>query len=383
MGKLFNKEQTKLLTGVSVTLGLRQLGLLVVMPFLAIFGQTLTHSTSGLIGLSIGIFGLTQAFLQIPLGSLSDRVGRKPIVVIGMLIYSAGLFIAAFSESIYFLILARALQGGGAIAAVLFSWIGDKIPDENRNRAMAFPGIVVGLVSVFSFILGPLLYKVISVNEIFIYCGILSMFAVFFIQFGFKNEKPTTSSNFNIKNAIVQLKSRPFLSYVSAGFALNFSLTGIFFIIPLIVKDLGRIDDMWLVFVPATIIGILALRLASVFADKGFTKQIILIALFVLAVGSSFLMKANFNSLIVSAIIFLSGYMALTTVLPASVTKLSGAEIRGTITGVFNTSQFVGSFAGSTVTGILWGIDPKISVITLISLLVIAIVLVFFLSRKK
>ena len=382
MVDLFSPVEKRFLTGMTLTMSLRQLGLLLVMPFLSVYALELKGGTASLAGLAIGIYGLTQAVLQIPNGLLSDRIGRKPVVLITMVIFTSGLVLAAIAKNVETLIIARAIQGGGAVAAVLFSWIGDEIPDQKRNRAMAFPGMFVGITSVFSFIAGPLLFKVLEMSHIFWICAGLSLLAMLYVLFLLKETgRQEASSNYQVSDLIKLLARWRFLKYVLNGFTINYVLTAVFLMIPLFLRENGQTGLMWIIFVPATLLGVPLMMLASRRADLGLDKLMILLALLLMLISTLFLLSSLFLTIFLSALFFFPSYMILTTLLPAGVTKLSENNIRGTVTATFNTFQFVGSFAGSAISGLLWEIRPLISVITLSA--IVTIVMLINLSGMK
>ncbi len=274
--KLFTPKEKSILISLSAALGLRQLGLLLVLPFLSTWGVGLEKATPALIGLAMGIFGLTQGLLLIPYGLWSDRIGRKKPFIAGMLIFTFGLVLASFSTSIYMLIIARALQGGGAVAAVIFSWIGDVIPAEKRNRAMSLPAIAVGISSTLAFIGGPVLIKFITVEQMFLICAIISaaamLYIIFFISPGAKPEPVP----FNPREYLVAMKSPGLMPLYMSGMIMNYVLVAVFYILPqLISKHMTR-EDTWIFLVPAVIAGMAVMRPATKAADAGKTRTLLL-----------------------------------------------------------------------------------------------------------
>ncbi len=357
MSKTFTPTEKRFLGGITLTMSLRQLGLLLVMPFLSVYALELEGGTSALAGLAIGLYGLTQALLQVPNGLLSDRIGRKPVVLITMSIYTAGLALAALATNIHLLLIARALQGAGAVAAVLFSWIGDEISEERRNRAMAFPGMFVGITSVFSFIAGPLLTHVVNVSQVFWICTALSAISVLYVGFMMKKPSRQTESNrFSFKEFRVVISTRSFFRYIVTGFGSNFTLTSVFFLIPLLLDRSGQLSKMWMVFVPSTLIGIPVMMGASRSADRLGDRNMLITGVSLILMSVLVLLFKGFGFIVLSALLFFPGYMILTTLLPAGVTKLAETRLRGTVTATFNTFQFLGSFAGSLITGLLYGL---------------------------
>jgi len=374
--KLFKGPEKEFLIAISITLALLQLGLLLVMPFLAVFGEGLEGNTPGLVGFSIGVFGLTMAFLQIPYGNWSDRYGRKRMILTGLAINALGLLIGFFAHTIWILILARAVQGAGAIGTVLFAWIGDRIDPERRSRAMAYPGIFVGMASILSFIVGPVLHRFMTVNDVFLAIFILVIGVILFIQITLPAHVPAKRTGINRKDIVAVFKQRKVWGYLIAGMMMNYVLTSFFFLIPVHLEMMGKTNLNWLIFVPATLTSLLFLRLSSIMADRGKLTTVLVSGFFLLLISMIVLTisKINFTTLIISAFFFMAGFMSLNTTLPAAVTLLTGSEIRGTVTGVYSTFQNIGSFVGSTLTGILFGIGQQIPVLVEGGLLVLVII---------
>ncbi len=188
-------------------LGIRQMAMTMVMPFISVYSKTLAYSTPVLAGVALGIFGLMQAFFQIPFGVLSDKFGNKKIILIGLMQVIIGLLLAYFAKNIYLLIVARALQGSGAIIAVGYSWISSSIHCEKRTRAISIVGIILGFAATASFALGPIIHKYVSVNNMFLYCAFLILFSwiiilIFLREEKSYNEKETNSKEEYFKNNI-------------------------------------------------------------------------------------------------------------------------------------------------------------------------------------
>ena len=352
-----------------------QLGLLLVMPFLAVFGEGLEGNTPGLVGFSIGVFGLTMAFFQIPYGNWSDRFGRKKLIIIGLAIYATGLLIGYFAHTIWMLILARAVQGAGAIGTVIFAWIGDRIDSDRRSRAMAYPGIFVGISSILSFVIGPLLHRVMSVNDLFLAIFILIIGVIIFIQVTLPGHTPVNRSGIKRKDIIAVFRQKKVWGYLAAGMMMNYVLTAFFFLVPVHLDKLGKTDLIWLVFIPSTLASLIVQRISSIYADKGKLTSVLVTGFSLLLLSMGFLSVAtmHFYNLMLSGFFFMAGYMSLNTSLPAAVTLLTGSEIRGTVTGVYSTFVNIGSFIGSTLTGFLFGMGQQLPGFTATALLAILI----------
>ena len=359
--KLFTPKEKSILTGLSTALGLRQLGLLLVLPFLAVWAGGLENSTPALIGLAMGMFGLTQGLLQIPYGLWSDRVGRKKPFIVGMLIFTCGLILAYFTNSIYLLIIARTIQGGGAVAAVIFSWIGDAIPAEKRNRAMSIPGIAVGIASIIAFIGGPFLIKFITVEQMFLICAICSAGAVIYITFFIPYEATPEPTRFSIRECFTAMKGPGLLPLYLSGLILNYTLVAVFFILPQLIAKHMTPEDTWIFLAPSVIAGMAVMRMATKVADKGKTKIMLLGSYCLIALAGILFLADSVPAIFAASIFFFISYMTQITLLPATITKMVGADKRGTVIGAYNALTNCGAFFGGTVTGLLWGISPSLS----------------------
>lgn len=295
-----------------------------VMPFLAIYGRDLTYSTPGLIGLSLGVYGLSQAVFQIPFGNWSDKIGRKPTILFGLFLFILGLLLAYVSENIFIFILARVLQGSGAIMAVAYAWVGDNIRDEQRNRGMSIIGMLVGLSATLAFIGGPILYRWFNVPQMFLLCAILAFMAWSFILIFIEGEQKTPSSSRPIKFSYLSLlKDKNITKLFTAGFITNYILVSQFFIVPQLLENSLGADGLWKVFVPATILSIFAMRVGAKYADAGHFVKVATLSFAIIFLGDLTYFTSNPYWIGLGMILFMIGYMCLVTLLPASVTKLS------------------------------------------------------------
>lgn len=371
----FNTKEYKFLAGISSAVGLRQLGLLLVIPFISIYGEKLTGSTPGLIGISLGIYGLMQAFLQLPYGMVSDRIGRKPVVVVSMALFALGFVLASFVRNIYMFIVARALQGSGAITAVIYAWVGDEISTGKRNRAMSVIGMVMGVSAVAAFIIGPFLYDLLDMPGLFLICAGLTGMALIYISIFLSWDKPGEKTDLSIFNFRL-LKNKNLMILFTGAFLMNYLLVSFFFIVPkIIIGTLGS-GELWKVFVPATLLGIVVMKLGVNIADKGKLIYVLTFSFLLTLVGSFFIYLNSSFYAGASMFFLIPGYMLLATLLPSAVTKMAEKNIRGAVTGVFNTFQFVGSFLGGTATGFLWGWEPVYSSVVLIIMAALGSILV-------
>lgn len=375
--RVFSTYELSFIISLSIAMALRQLVMVIILPFLSIYSKTLAYSTPFLIGLVMGSYGLIQGIMQLPLGRLSDKIGRKYVITIGSLFLAFGLGLASVAANIYLLILARVLQGLGAVAAVCFSWIGDNIEEQKRNRSMSIVGIFNGLAAVLGFVGGPLLYKFINVPQLFLGCAVFVLLSWLYILIFIKNDKVEPLKTIDKIDYKSLLKNKLFLKLSASAFFLNYLMVCIFYIVPILLEKVTGADGMWKVFIPSTIIGILIMQVASKLADNG-KEALVSFSAFIATLISGLCLLTGAKSFILilaGTILFMCGYMSLNAVLPGSVTKLSTNDTRGGVTGVYNTVQYIGSFVGGIFAGILWGLNPLLPAISIIFISIIGAVI--------
>lgn len=356
MGKSkFTKSQIWFLSAMGIVMGLRELSMTMLNPFINIYGETLKWSTPLLCGFALGIYGLTNAIFQIPYGSWSDRVGRKPVILTGLVQLAAGMFLAFLARNIYMLIVARALQGCGAVMAIAYAWLGDGIEDDKKSRAMGVSGVIVALGAVAAFVAGPLLYKIITVRYMFLGCAFLITLAFFLILFFVKDQRQIKSNSIGIKflnQMKFLLSQKPVLLLSICGFIINYLNSELFMIVPTTLKSTIGAGNMWVVFLPAILCGVLAMKLTTSLNDKGYYMQVSVCAFVLMLLAWVILVPSGLPFIVAGTIMSLTGFMCLTAGIPSEMNKLICEENRGAANGILQTMTFLGFFFGPTVTGL-------------------------------
>jgi MFS family permease len=342
---------------------LRMMGLFMIFPVFALYGQTLEGSTPFLIGLAMGIYGLTQAALQIPFGMASDRFGRKPIITIGLIVFAIGSVVAATSDSMTGVIIGRALQGAGAIAAAVMALTADLTREENRLGAMAIIGMSIGLAFAAALVLGPVLGHWIGVDGIFWLTAVLAIVAIGVLQFVVPT--PVRSSfHRDAQTVPAQLKTvitNPQLLRLDFGiFALHMMLTATFVVLPLALRDhagLGT-NQLWYVYLPVMVISMMLMVPFVVIAEKKrrmktvFGASVLLLAIAELAFMLGY---HSLTGIVFGLFVFFTAFMVLEATLPSLIAKVAPPDNKGSAMGVYSSSQFLGAFFGGTLGGWLYG----------------------------
>lgn len=375
--RTFTGYELSFIVSLSVAMALRQLVMVIVMPILSIYSKSLAYSTPFMIGVVFGVYGLVQGIMQIPLGRLSDRIGRKTVITIGSLFLGCGLLLAAFATNIYLLIAARILQGFGAVTAVCFSWIGDNIEEQKRNRSMSIVGIFIGVSAVIGFLGGPILYNYIPVSWMFFACAIFVFLSWIYILIFIKKDNVQKKEVAKI-DYLGLAKNKLFVGLSLSAFFQNYLMVCVFYVIPIFIQKAIGAEHMWEIFIPAMIVGIALMQYTSRLADKG-KESLILILSFAATILSGALLllgSGNFVLILISTTLFMCGYLSLNAVLPGSVTKLSTDATRGGVTGVYNTVQFIGSFVGGILSGLLWGLNTCLPAVSIIAVSVLGVIVV-------
>ncbi len=340
---------------------LRMIGLFMILPVFALYGEELEGSTPLLIGLAIGIYGLTQALLQIPFGMLSDRFGRKPMIAIGLLIFAAGSVVAAMSDSIVGVIIGRALQGGGAIAAVIMAMTADLTREEHRTKAMAMIGMTIGAAFAISLAMGPVLNNWIGVDGIFWLTAVLSLLGLVLLKYGvpriekYRFHRDTEASPSQFKDV---LKNGQLLRLDFGIFILHMILTASFVVMPLALRDHTGIDvsDHWQIYLGVMVLSFIGFVPLVILAEKyRKMKQVFVAATILIGLAQAILVFAidSFWAVFATLLMFFIAFNALEATLPSWISKTAPADKKGTAMGVYSSSQFFGAFIGGVVGGLI------------------------------
>ncbi|MFL2555607.1 MAG: MFS transporter [Gammaproteobacteria bacterium] len=337
---------------------LRMLPLFMILPILSLANDDYIYSTPQLLGLALGIYGLTQAVFQIPFGMLSDRWGRKPIIVLGLIIFGLGSLIAAMADSIYGLLIGRAMQGAGAVAAAIMALAADLTKEESRTKVMAFIGISIGAAFSIAFIAGPILYTYIGIDGLF-YLGVcfsvLAIIALLTIVPNptIKIEKINELNTQKIKAVF----SNPALIKLNISiFSSHLILMANFVAIPVSLKESMQIIPAihWQIYLKVIFLSLFIMVPFIFFGERLKKEKLFLICSILLIACSQIglaLFDFNLNIMIVFLILFFGAFNYLEALLPSMVSKTTYENTKGTALGVYSTSQFIGIFIGGLVGG--------------------------------
>lgn len=338
------------------------MGLFLLLPVLSVLARDLNGATPLLIGLAIGIYALFQALLQIPFGLLSDRFGRKPVILAGLAIFIVGSFVAAISESIWGIIIGRALQGGGAISAVIMALAADLTRDSQRTKIMAVIGVSIGLSFMISIILGPLLMLRFQLAGIFYFIALSGMVAALLVWFVVPNPDAINSDR-NISVVISEmptlLRNRELLRIDFGIFILHLLITASFVCIPLILLDNAiAIESHWSVYMYGALGSLLILLPMIGFVERKLPVKWVMvssIAGFAIALFAISVVADSYRGAIVCMVLFFGFLSVLESLLPSLASRTAPASFRGTVMGVYSTGQFLGAFIGGVTGGWLVG----------------------------
>jgi len=358
-----NTTERRATAGLAVIFGLRMLGLFLILPVFALYGDELTGATPALIGLAIGAYGLTQALLQIPFGMLSDRLGRRPVIVAGLLIFALGSVVAAQADTIYGVILGRILQGGGAIAAAVMALAADLTRDTQRTKAMALIGISVGAAFMVALVLGPAIAAGTGLAGVFWATAVFALVAMALLFLlvpagGEATFRPEVNAR---AGGLPVVLRHPDLLRLDLGvLLLHLVLTASFVVLPVVLESrLGVLrTDHWMVYVPVLVLSVAGMAVILAVGERRRILHRLLAGVAALLIGAQLLMAGFTDSLIIvlgALWLFFVGFNTLEASLPSLLTRFSPEGFRGTALGVYSTAQFLGAFLGGTLGGLVYG----------------------------
>ena len=350
-----NKLELRSVLSLSSIFALRMMAVFALVPVFTSYASTLSGVTPMLLGIAVGIYGLVQAIFQLPLGVLSDTKGRKYIATLGMLFFLIGSLLAAFSTNINYIILARILQGMGAIGSTLIALLADLTLDKNRTKAMAVMGISMGLASAIAIILGPWAANHGGLKEVFLWSAVFTFLSIIILNFITPN--PTHISSISVswtKLVRTGLKDKILYPWHMSIFLLHVLFTAMFYAVPLLLKPLLPHAIPFYLWVLA--ISFFFLLPSIGWAErKKKTKEAFIFSIFVMLsaqIGLYFFHETRMQ-FGVSLILFFMGFNFLEALLPSIISRLASTKTRGTAMSIYSCSQFLGIFVGGIVAGCL------------------------------
>jgi MFS family permease len=349
-------------TSLASIYGLRMFGMFSILPIFAIYASSFPeHPTPFMIGLALGAYGLTQALFQLPFGMASDKYGRKPVIYVGLAIFAIGSMVAALAMNIEGIIFGRALQGAGAVSAVVTALLADLTRDEHRTKAMATVGATIGVAFAVSLVGGPILNQWIGVPGIFAMTALLTLAAIAVVKFVVPDpihshyHSDASAAPAKLKDV---LKNKQLLRLNYGIFALHAAQMAMFVVVPFAITKSSHMDvnQHWHIYLPVLVASFVFMVPAIIYAEKqAKMKQV-----FVGAIATMFVAQMMFASsiehfwgIVASLTFYFIAFNILEASLPSIISKIAPAAAKGTAMGVYNTSQSLGVFVGGALGGYL------------------------------
>ncbi len=342
---------------LALVFAFRMLGMFMVLPVLATYGLALKDATPALIGLAIGAYGLTQALLQIPLGILSDRIGRLPVIYTGLLIFALGALLAASADSIWGVILGRVVQGAGAISAAVMALLSDLTREQHRTKAMAMIGMSIGLSFAAAMVMGPILTHAFGLSGLFWVTALLALMGILIVALAPKANSARQHRESGVAKQALwpTLRNTDLLRLDLSIFVLHAVLMASFVVLPLVLVEQGGLakEQHWWVYLGALFIGFIGMVPFIIYGEKKRQmKRVLLGAVALLLVCELFfwIFGHSLWTLAIGMLLFFTAFNLLEASLPSLISKVAPAGGKGTAMGVYSTSQFLGAALGG-----IWG----------------------------
>lgn len=366
-----NSLELRASLGLAGLYALRLFGIFLILPVFALHAGTLNGSNNTTwIGIALGSYGLTQAVLQLPFGILSDRIGRKKVIYIGLILFACGSFIAASAQSIEMLTLGRTIQGAGAISAAITALLADLTREENRTRAMAMIGASIGITFALSLILGPLLAHWIGVSGIFLLTGLLALIGLLSVKYFIPDpivSRFHSDAETDTRRLINVIRHAQLWRLNFGIFVLHSAQMAMFVVIPFVLISTGQLDKAqhWKIYLPTVLLGFLFMVPAVLYGETRYRLKHVFISAIALMTATQFGMAFTLNTLW-DTVIWLTTYFlafnVLEACLPSLISKIAPAATKGTAMGVYNTAQSLGLFLGAVIGGWLYTHFGKLGV---------------------
>jgi MFS family permease len=348
---------------IATIFSFRLLGLFMLIPVFTLHANELRHANATLIGIALGSYGLSQGILQIPFGMLSDLFGRKSIITLGLMLFAIGSLLGAWAESIETMILARTLQGAGAIGSVLMALLADLTTDDQRTKAMAVVGISIGLSFSLAILISPILTKQYGLAAIFYLTAIMAVSALFLLYLVI----PTPARDPFHKRDIIRptqfknvLKNHHLLRLNIGIFFQHLILTATFFALPLMLNQQiqqGHLTESWHFYLPLMVVAFILMMPIIMVAERHQRMKSVFIGAVFITTISQFALLAfhqNWLTLCIAMLLYFVAFNVLEAVLPSQISRQANSTNKGTAMGIYSSCQFLGIFVGGAAAGILF-----------------------------
>lgn len=383
-----NQQETRAAISLALVYVLRMLGLFMVIPVLAIAATEYPDYSPLLVGLAIGGYGLTQAVLQIPMGVLSDKWGRKPVIYMGLCFFAIGSLIAANADSMSMLIVGRILQGAGAIAGAVMALAADVTRESERAKVMAIIGVSIGFSFYIALLTGPVVAALYGIQGIFWITAILTILCIPLVKFGV----PRPTQNSPSGDALPQLSQLKELTQDANLWRLNMSvltvhllITCFFVQVPVLLTQVDfSLAEHWKIYTPILFISVLLLVVMMKVCKHLPTSTAFIFSLLMMASGFGLLLlpALTWPIILLAGVLFFAGFNYMEAHMPVMVSSIAPAGRKGSAMGIYASCQFLGAFLGGLLSGALtlW-LGPQLALVICLLFILIAIVIVWGLRR--
>ncbi|WP_036110506.1 MULTISPECIES: MFS transporter [Luteibacter] len=360
MSKLSSLERRTALT-LAAVISLRLFGLFLILPVFSVYARAMPDATPWLIGLALGVYGIGQMCLQIPLGLLSDRIGRKPVITLGLLVFALGGVVAAFSHTLTGIVAGRALQGMGAVAGAGTALAADLTSEAHRSKVMGIIGVSIGVSFLLALILGPPLEAVAGLPGLFGFTSLLAVAAIAMLWW--RVPTPThhgAPAAASWRELASMFLDRRMLVLNGSVFFLHALLTASFVGLPILLTDVMRIPvaHHWMLYLPVMTIAALGMgAMLPRMKDMRRASHVVVGCVCVLGLALAGMALAETHVIVLgaAATVFFAAFNLLEAALPSLVSRLAPADLRGAAMGAYSSSQFFGAFVGGAVGGLALG----------------------------
>ena len=354
--RLDKMNRTEIVAGASLAgvFALRMLGLFLILPVFSPHARTLPGGDNlTLVGFALGAYGLTQALFQIPYGVASDRFGRKPVIVFGLLLFVLGSVVAALAPDLTWIVVGRVLQGAGAISAAVTALAADLTREQHRTKVMAMIGSSIGLSFALSLVAAPLLYAAISLSGIFWLTGILAAASIFVVL---RVVPPAPAIQIGVRMPMGEVLKNPELARMNFGvLALHVMQTALWVVVPSALMSAGLpLAEHWKVYLPAVLASFVLMVPAIIVAERhGKMKPVFVaaISLLLLVQGGLYFAGGGLYAIAAWLLLFFVGFNILEAMQPSLISRIAPPQAKGTALGIYNTTQSLGLFIGGVSGG--------------------------------